>query len=280
MADSFTEYWQTIKNIECAEDEMIFYRGVANSSFGFNRGCVFETDIDEDVAYHNIILEFPEEFDKKDHLGNLVKMQHFGLPTRLLDLTTNPLIALFFAAEQDKGGVDGAVNILRIKKKDILHHSSDRALMLACLPAFSIADQEKIKSFCKEHRGVITEQDIQFDNVMKRFIHEVRGEYPSFEIAIVGQDLLDCFVVRTNKNNERIKFQNGAFVIFGLDVEENCKKIESMQIDSFTVKNSAKKELLNDLAKFGINTSSIYPGLERTAVYLRNKKLAWKNLYE
>ena len=68
-------------------------------------------------------------------------MQHYTYPTRLLDLTTNPLVALWFACSDYSryGGTsklkskDGYFYIIAAHENHILTHDSDRALLLSCL---------------------------------------------------------------------------------------------------------------------------------------------------
>ena len=276
---SFVQYWDAIKSLLADnENKVLFLRGQSNGEYeSIMPGICRKGIIDEQEEYRKIQMDYPEEFSAKAHLSNLVKMQHYGSNTRLLDFTLNPLIALYFAVETDKDK-DGKVFAINVDKEKILFQNSDKALMLSCLPIFSRKDQNDIRQFCENHTGEITDQDIVYSNVMRRFLHEIRSEYPAFETAIIGKDLLNYYFICPNKDNERMKSQSGAFAIFGLNEEELTQKIT----DSATVieiSAQSKEELLRDLDLMKINSSTVYPGIERQAMLNRGKMVSWVKRY-
>ena len=97
----------------------LFFRGHANKDWSLTPG-IYRTKAaikKEDYLVHNLIRHCPIDFQNcESSFEKLVKMQHYELPTRLLDISMNPLVALYFAAagEKDK---DGELLIFLIKNE-------------------------------------------------------------------------------------------------------------------------------------------------------------------
>ena len=73
-------------------------------------------------------------------------MQHYGCPTRLLDITANPLVALYFACDGEQAAhQDGVVYIFGIDSEKIRYASSDRIQMLSKFAEFKRCDQEQLR---------------------------------------------------------------------------------------------------------------------------------------
>ncbi|MBU1711444.1 MAG: FRG domain-containing protein [Proteobacteria bacterium] len=159
----------------------------------------------EDILYRELIVSNSSDFLSDSYtLDRLVRMQHYSLPTRLLDITSNPLIALYFTCKSSIGS-DGEVVFFRIQKEEIKYYDSDTASCLANLAKLPKHEQNKINTGLEKHE--FNEQP-----VIKRLVHFIRDEKPFFEGQIEPSDLKKIICVKSKKSNERITSQSGAFL--------------------------------------------------------------------
>lgn len=74
-------------------------------------------------------------------------------------------------------------------------------------------------------------------------------------------------------NNERIKNQNGAFIITGLSKgkKEMETKINNKVLFKIDIDNKYKSIILNELDNIGINEKFLFPELEHAIKYFKEK---------
>ena len=257
--------------------EKLFFRGHSNVSYQLIPSVFRKKEWieNEKLMYQELQINCANDFSHiEGHLATLAEMQHYGLPTRLLDVTQNPLVALYFACE----GADsnsGEVIVFGIHREEIKYPQSDTVAILASLPLFTYEEQMEFYKNSIRYYGDVKD----FNNDIERLVQEVRMERPGFVGKIQQDDIRKCIVVIPAKNNRRLEKQEGAFIICGLLDEKygNEKKntIDEMRVRSKDGKKlvcivNDKKRLLKQLNSLGINKSKIYPEIDDVEDYIKN----------
>lgn len=133
------EFIYQIKTIDQCEDGYVrFYRGqpvdkplIPNV---FREQCFIDNESD---IYNEIVNKKPGEFTNcKSTFDYLVKMQHYNIPTRLLDITTNPLVALYFACCGKPEEHAPTVYCIDIPFDRIKNYTSDSVTILSSLARY------------------------------------------------------------------------------------------------------------------------------------------------
>ena len=131
---SVSDFLKKIKEIGGKEKGTLFYRGHANEKTFDLIPTIYRNNNfiqNEHKIYRETIAKVPYAFNEKNTIESLVLMQHYGVPTRILDLTTNPLVALYFACDDNKN--DGEVIVFDIPEESTCYFDSDKVTILANL---------------------------------------------------------------------------------------------------------------------------------------------------
>ena len=209
----------------------------------------------EDKIIKDALTYCPDDFLPSDTLfEKLVKLQHYGYSTRLLDLTTNVLVALYFSAwNKDHHDKNGELIILDIPDEQIKYGDSDTVTILSAISlrktSFNIfgiienADSDRILKEDEYKRRMKKEYSHLEPNIITPFIekykkiegekafllsfnsnvdiisllHDIHTDKPSFRPVINPDDLQRVLCVRAKLNNARISRQQGCFLLFGID---------------------------------------------------------------
>lgn len=221
------------------EHPILYYRG-QNCIKDLNPGIFrdpFSPGVVEHEMLHKASLHLWKELSScSSFLEKLVFLQHYGMPTRLLDVTFNPLIALYFACNGEND-CEGAVY---------------------CGFQQS-AENEAIAEMTSEY---------VFKQPFDYFEKEIGNFAVKKEMALIK--FCQPIFILPPINNPRIEHQNGAFIMAPLanrcdnDVYLNSAPLDDSGFFSekrAIIPNICKQSIIKDLYKFGINKGNIYQGI-------------------
>ena len=249
----------------------VFYRGHSNRTKYRLEPSILRKDEKgnfvyrdaEDQLYRELLVSNSIDFQGDIYtLDRLVRMQHYSLPTRLLDITSNPLIALYFACKSNPTQ-DGEVIVFSIVRDQIKYFDSDTA---SC-----IANLTRLPKVSKENLDFSSLDVRKFNKLppIKQLLQFVREEKPFFEAKMEPKQLKSVICVKGKHTNNRIAFQSGAFLLFGQDATLDEGGSPEISVQRIAVTNKAT--VLRQLDQLNINESTVFPYIENSAKYLAQK---------
>lgn len=232
-----------------------YWRGHANLSWPL-RAEVFRQRNGQRYPEITLIRSFMAQAESRsqrcppidDSVGWLMLARHYGLPTRLLDWSHSPLVALYFAAQsaEDDPNADG------------------------CL--WTIEPGRLNLQMMKERRLVASDEPLAASLFRSAF---------DSDHAERTNDLAKgkCYAIGTREIDPRVLVQQGAFTIHGdandladIDIGYSDSDIHPSWRRAFRVPLASKVRVRQFLREFGIYESTLFPDLSSLAKELKNRR--------
>ncbi len=232
---------ETIRTVREKFPKAIWYRGQSQSAWQLLPGLLRQTF---NVSESTLLARFKQsaamliERRPQSSFDWIFLMQHYGVPTRLLDWSENPLVALFFAVDdplQKFEDDDASLWILRPNDLNKHAHINDKD------------EGDYIPSFDDDEvEGYSTEQI------------RSRSRLELFPIATIA-----------TRNNPRIQAQLGTFTIHH-NARTPIENVgDGLHCDKYIIPAIAKARIREELLILGVNRFSLFPEMDSVGGILR-----------
>lgn len=285
---TLTEFIEEFARYFSRRGQLICYRGQRDSSWQ-NVAGIFRPELegllkDEKRAVRKMISVQPHEFASDETMfDKLVRMQHFGLPTRLLDVSRNAMVALYFATDPGpRGGKpsDGVVTAFAIPPELENYYDSDSVSCIATLANMTADEKDAIHRLTESlnaDTGDISDagniERFNKDGVVRRLMQFIRAEKPYFQPIMNPLDLFVPYSVHPKMSNRRILAQSGAFILYGIEPPGWLFRPHLIEGARFVVPQGEKRRIRKALDDIGINESTLFPEIDKAADRIRNSYL-------
>lgn len=288
IIDSVSTMIETVKKLrnkimEDGDSFDLYFRGQEVEEWDIEPS-IFRNDM---VSVEHQLMQIPlqiipmefKEFNSKFDV--MTKYQHYGMCTRLLDLTTNPLVALYFASQPRKKveiGLNEEPNgvIYFTKKYSPIQSSNEEVQVISALATYDLTrdnSMSKILDKLVDDHVLEKEKIIEWKtnkDYIRRFIDIVQNNY----------------IVVPVYTNERLSRQSGVFLLasnFIVEKKQDPENIEEYVIskskkvlndefeDTVLIVNGDDKErILKELDLLNINEATLFPELEHQLNYIKS----------
>ena len=276
---------------QASNAEQWFFRGQKCSSWVVQPN-IFRGDglNHEHIIIERALRQNPLEF--RDCISNfeiLTKLQHYGLGTRLLDVTLNPLVALFFATEFSEEYIKNANGQFDHQEHNgkvfykFVNDSSLRDLHIRIaleIPFTEFGKSQSLEKFCMRLLNSKLISSEEYEKI-------VANDYD----IVIKQLQTNSFIVATN-SNVRLVQQRGAFLFptainvkTGNDIKTSILSKAKGALDkefggTFIIPAKDKEGIRKELDFINVNEATLFPELEHQMKYIQSQTLSTTGIVE